>query len=1026
MELENQKMLDQNIRENTFTRFGVKRPHTVFVMICVTLILGIFAFTTLRIELFPNMNLPFAIVMITPEDSSPRAMFHPDGTPNNEEFLEDGVTPNPNRFNPALLDPETVFHLTERIEVELGRVNGISQVQTMTSGMILGAFVELHSNVRIAEVMPFMMEAMNRINFQADHFNNAQIIPLDPNMMPIFTFSSTFMLPEEDFMVHNGTEYVLDQDARLEATRRWYRTTLHGALFAANGVGDVSMSLGGDNSFSYFNGEISFSVSVFMRSGAVITEVAQEIENVLADFGESHGFHYEPLTNQGADIMTQINSIMNNLIIGGILAIIILFLFLRNIKLTIAVAIAIPLSVIGTFVLMYFMGITINIVSLAGLALAIGMLIDNSIIVIENIYRLRAKGMPIKQAAIKGASQILGAMIAATLTTIAVFVPMFFVTGLMMEVFMDMVYVIVFALLVSLIVAVMFLPAIISAFRISCKNMKSKYAKSDDDKASLQDALALEAEEKKLQNRGFFARMFDGIGRGWSKITAPIANAWNKFLAAIRWAAFTAWVGRAFEGTVRWTIRFKFVVVPIVIAMFVGSIFLATTHGFEMMPAQDMGSFSVTMSTNQGLLITDQQRLDAARKLAMDDDDGIYALIRETLGGDAENISVSFGGGGAFSTLLGGSSNININVTLRENRNITTTGASQMVQDAIEEFLDYNAGDDLLVIPGPMPNVTFGDFVTNVSIGSGMDMMAASEIVQVIAIEPREDETLTQASARLGLAINATVLAMREVQGVHRVTTDFNPMMIARVDRMMGATVTGTIVDGQNIGIVQGRWDDRFDELQNDALTAEYFEGMRPIPDGFAAQMEDTMNQMIIAILVGLLLMYLVMVAIFRSFKSPIIILITVPLAFTGAFLLLAMAGMPLSIVALIGLLVLMGVVVNNGIVFIDYINQARRDGLSRNEAIVAAAKTRARPIMMMALTTILAMLPMALGFGGGAEMMQPVAIVTVGGLAYATALTLLVIPAFYSIFNWLPRSERQKLKEERQAKKQAKLAQPE
>ncbi|MCL2570258.1 MAG: efflux RND transporter permease subunit [Firmicutes bacterium] len=948
MELKKQEMLDKNISENPLTRFGVRRPHTVFVMIMVIIILGFFAFSSMNAELFPNMNIPFVVVISSHED--------------------------PSSVNP--LDPlamAATLEITEEIEARMLMINGVDNIQTMTTAASVITFIEFSTAVDInTAYFEVTMSMLGMGNFLVDRnfLQQPMAFRLDPNMLPVLTFSSSFV--------------ILDGSGDIDesATINWYNDIFVPQIRTVPGVAQINGAIIGTPrpvsfadmpGFAYVNNEPSFSFSIQQTSGAVTTQVVPAIISAIDQLRTTHpNFEIRIQMDQAEIINDSIGGVLNNLLIGGALAVLILFLFLRNWKLTVAVGLSIPLSVVGTFILMYFLGITINIVSLAGLALAVGMLIDNSIIVVENTFRLRAKGMSVKDAAIKGASQIFGAIVAATLTTMAVFVPMFFVSGMMMEVFMDMVYVIMFALFASLVSAVMFLPSIISAFKIKCNVPRNCPLATDTEtkeKAMVEQSTA-EAEivqpVQPTKSPGFGAKCKTAMGS--CKGTAD------------RW----------YNSALKFTIKQKWLTLGVAIVAFVGSIFLAGIHGFELMPAEDTGTFTVNVQTNPTYNILNST-FDTAHDITTAND-GLYHVTRQTLGNNAEQIAISFGGG--MMGMMGGGSSIAINVTLTDNRSISTVGASQLLYAAVTQYLENN---NMLLPPGTPMLASGGYFASGVGISAGgMNAMAADSVV--VTLTAPIGDNIAVSMAALQNAINLVADELIDVEGVHRVTHTFNQFSITRVNRHVAASVTATIVDGYNIGHVQQRVDSTMADLR--ANNAATFNGIGYLDDGFGAQFNDTITQMGIALLVGLLLMYLVMVAIFRSFKSPFIMLITIPLGFTGGFLFLAIFGMPISMVAMIGLLLLMGVIINNGIVLVDYINQARDEGLSVRDAVIAGANTRIRPIMMLSITTIMAMLPMAFGFGPSGELMQPMAIVTIGGLVYATIMSLLVVPAFYVIFN--------------------------
>jgi len=590
--------------------------------------------------------------------------------------------------------------------------------------------------------------------------------------------------------------------------------------------------------------------------------------------------------------------------------------------------------------------------------LAVGLLIDNSIIVLENIFRLKEKGLPIRDAAIKGASQILNAIVAATLTTVAVFFPIFFVTGLMMEMFMDLVWVVILALVSSLIVAAAFLPAMVSSFKIG------------------------ETRESKIG----WIRACQNF---FSRINRAITNFFAKPKAAI---------SRNYDRALRFSVRHKWATLVVALVMFVGSIGLVFVNGFELMPAMDTGEFGITVTINRQHADggTDASRQSTANPIAL----RLNTLLEEhpQLGRNIETTAITLqSGGGIFS---GDGTQMDIDIVLQDSRSISTDYATQLAYRVIVEYLR-----SYYLMPAHGANLNHNQhFIRSVSMSSGMDMMAADSVTVTLSkTVPSPDlqtdiDDLRAAVEFVESELNARLLpgSPNRIAGMLKVESDFDEIVIRRSNRRMTATIEVFVDSGYAISRVQSS----VNSLMSTLMAAEHpeLQGITQIRGGFDAQMADTMTDMIMALLVGFVLVYLVMVAMFQSFKMPFIVMITVPLAFTGGFLFLWMTGMPLSIVALIGFVILMGVVTNNGIVMIDYINKRRADGLTIRDAAIEGAKVRSRPIIMTAITTIIAMIPLALGLGSSGAIMQPMAVANIGGLTYAMFMSLLVVPAFYCI----------------------------
>jgi multidrug efflux pump subunit AcrB len=1005
--MKQEELLDKNIKDSVFAKIGVHKPYTVFVCIMAILILGVFAFTTLKTELFPKMNLPYAVATFSvdqnqlgmpamdmpdmknndnvaalqgllgadagwltdfqanqiniinalagkdvPVDAdSPqwkwinwaksikaimtllgdKAVLINEFTINQQEILAVILSKDKSTFPAGSIElqwisfaekmgkmtKENSAKLATDVTNALSTVSGVKEIESISvsgAAMLImeysdGADVELGDlRSAIATVNAKLTDGTYGLKYSDS--TTSQIVKIDPSLMAVFSFAAT-----------------IDDAAGL--TVDWYEHTLLGKLRATVGVGQITSKFENEstrNNVSWLgNGsgvKESLSFSIRKSNTTVTTDAVKNIitalDELAADYPE---FTYTPILDQGEYIEQTLGSVAENLIIGGLLAIVILFLFLRSVKMTLAIAISIPLSIVATFVVMYFMGIGLNIVSMSALALAVGMLVDNSVVVLENIYRLRQKGMSVKDSAIKGASQIMGAMMASTLTTVCVFFPMFFLTGMIIQVFMDMVWVVILSLLCSLLVAIMFLPAIISSFKIGEKRVVK------------------EKKEWKL----------------WSAVKKYYDNALN-FAINKKW----------------WTVLIATVI-------FAGSVGLMFINGFILMPATDEGKFTADVTFKSDVKIN--QNLV---------ENTVYTTVKDALGGDLDRVLFEYGSGLSMSSFLSGGpsagNNLSLSVVLNENHKIATEKAAEKV---------YNA----LTALNNVENVSY----SSSSMTDGLVASGISVVLQINEVDP------ILAHAKLKNAADAVMAEFIDangntlVDGVTHIESGYSQNAIKQISKKAVADFTLQVSADASISDVQAKVDKIIADLFAENAGG-VFDGVSTVDDGFAKQLSETYWSLGIAIAVGLLLVYLVMVAVFQSFIMPAIVLICIPLAFTGAFLLLAICGLPLSVPALIGFLILMGVIVNNGILAVDYTNQARADGLNVKEALVASMHTRIRPIFMTAFTTIIALLPAAFNFslfntGEGGALMQPLAIASIGGMLYGTMMTLLVVPAFYAIF---------------------------
>jgi HAE1 family hydrophobic/amphiphilic exporter-1 len=755
-----------------------------------------------------------------------------------------------------------------------------------------------------------------------------------------------------------------------------------------NEVAEVEKRDNSDEIYTKINGNNGVLLTFQKQSTSSTAEVSDLIHSEIEKLeGQHENLSITPMMDQGEYIDMTTSSVMENLLFGGILAILVLILFLRDLKPTFVIALSIPISLTFAVVLMYFSNVTLNVISLSGLALGVGMLVDNSIVVIENIYRLRKEGMPAKEAAITGANEVAGAIFASTLTTVSVFLPIVFTEGISRQLFTDMGLTIGYSLIASLIVALTLVPS---------------------------------------------------MGATMLKTTSEKEHKW-----------FDKTVQR-YEKLLGIALKYKMIVVLFAVGLLGLSIYLTTTMGTAFIPEVDSPQMSASYEAPEGLE-TDEVN-------ALNDD-----IVERILSIDAvETVGVMRGGSGFMGFGGGGGTNngdaSTFYILLKDERSLSNKEVEQLIYENTEDL-----GGEMSVSASNMDISAFGGSGIQVKVeGFDPDEMAvlAKDVAKVLSeTEGTEDVTtgledageeiritvdkvkairegltvaqvFAEVSKALSQEMTATqltemgasypVVLLKPIQeGLNRNTVGDLSMVvqqrdgsektvilkdiatvevtesvqsISRENQSRYMTVSASIKDGYNIGLV-GR------EVEEKFASFEVPEGYKITFEGENETINDTLGDLVIMITLAVVFIYLIMVAQFQNLLSPFIVLFTLPLAFTGGLLLLYIAGMELSIIAMLGFLVLAGVVVNNGIVFVDYVNQLRERGIEKREAILRTGATRIRPIIMTALTTILALTTLALGYGSGAEMMQPMAVVTVGGLTYATLLTLFVVPVLYDLF---------------------------
>ncbi len=754
-------------------------------------------------------------------------------------------------------------------------------------------------------------------------------------------------------------------------------------------VAEVQMVDNADESYVKINKNPGMIVSIAKQTGFSTAEVAESIKAQFAEITEEDkAVHFINLMDQGIYIEMIVDSVLSNLIFGAVLAVLILLVFLKDLRPTGIIAVSIPVSVVFAVVLMYFSGVTLNVISLSGLALGVGMLVDNSIVVIENIYRLRGLGYSKKKAAIEGTRQVTGAIAASTATTVCVFAPIIFTDGLTKMLFVDMALTIGYSLLASLIIAITFVPMM--AAKVLNQEKQSK-------------------------------------------------------------ATFYNWLLVKYEVLLEKALKHRVLVVLLVLVIMVGSVFLAISNGTAMMPEMDSTQMSMSMTMPEGTK-------DLAETAAMSDE--IINRVLEIE--DIDSIGAMVGGGGMSMVGIGGSSDAVDSVTYyilcKEDKkhsneeiaamitektkdlkcevsvtassmDMSALGASGVVitvkgkeLDKLKELANTVA-EKLETVKG-LKDVSNGQEEVTDEVRFHVDKDKAASygltVAQVfqevyaklaeptvattlnteskdysVYVKTEENEQITVNQLK-NLKIEGTVDNEKKMIKISEIVTfeDTEGLSaINRINQNRFLNVSAAIADGYNAGLLASDVENAIDEIE--------------IPKGysveFAGENETTMEameQVGLMLLLAIIFMYMIMVIQFQSFKSPFIIMFTLPLAFTGGFLALFLADMEVSVIAMIGMVMLSGIIVNNGIVLVDAINQLREEGVLKHDAIMESARNRMRPILMTAMTTILGLSTMAMGMGMGADMAQPMAVVVIGGLIYGTLLTLFVVPCIYDLFH--------------------------
>lgn len=754
-------------------------------------------------------------------------------------------------------------------------------------------------------------------------------------------------------------------------------------------VATVTVTNNAADSYARINGNPAIFMSIEKQTGYSTGEVADRIlERFDSLEAQEEGLNLAVLMNQGVYIDLIIESVLENMLIGALLAIIVLIVFLKDWKSTFIIACSIPLSVIFAIVFMYFTGISLNIISLSGLALGIGMLVDNSIVVIENIYRLRKDGFTVKKAAVIGTEQVGGAIIASTLTTVCVFAPIVFTNGITRSLFVDLALTVVYTLGASLIVALTFVPM-----------MSSVMLKDGQEKET---------------------KLFDKVRDKYGNL-------------------------------IRYVLKYKAIVIVLVIVLFGVSIYAGFSRGFSFLDMEmEADQITLTVSANDDEYLSEDELREKCDELCE---------ILLTVDG-LETIGMMTGGSGTLS-MLSGSDAATVYLVLDPETKRKSSEIANEINEKTKDMdckvesslssMDFSAyfgeglsiqvkGRDMQKLQNYALQVAeiventegcvdvdpgLGDTTTSLTLHVNKEkameyQMTVAQIFQLVyakMADTTSKATITTDVKDYDIYVMSEEQAEATIQDIKGITFTYSDPQGEKEDKILALAPFVTIEEGTSLDSINRTSQTRYltvsakvaDGYNVTQLSNKIQKEMDNVifEDGYSYEMTgedetimDAMKQLGLMLILAVIFIYLVMVAQFQSLLSPFIIMFTIPLAFTGGFFALFFTGNDVSVIGAIGFIMLAGIIVNNGIVMVDYINQLRGEGWAKKDAICETCKARLRPILMTTLTTVISMSTLALGLGSGSEMIQPMAIVMIGGLIYGTLLTLFVVPCLYDLFN--------------------------
>jgi HAE1 family hydrophobic/amphiphilic exporter-1 len=799
------------------------------------------------------------------------------------------------------------------------------------------------------------------------------------------------------------------------------------------------------------NNNEAIELAIYKEGDANTVTVAKAVNDKLAELEETlpEELTFTIIYDQSEFIVNAVDEVKSAAIIGGLLAMLILYLFLGNFFNTIIISLAIPISIIATFNLMFANNISLNIMSLGGIALAVGLLVDNAIVVLENIARYREKGASIIEAAIKGTDEVSGAVIASTLTTLAVFFPLAFVTGFAGQLFSDQAMTVTFALLASLVVALTLIPMLAS--RQFSKDKLSPENESSDETLENETSKVPLTPRKKIvkiiiQILAFpFSLVFNYFPLILTKVLLLITNLLTKVVSFIFKPAHKVFsfyfekIASAYSRLLKLSLDNRAVLVGLSIAFALAVMSLFPKIPVELVPEVAKSEFTIELTLPQGtpIYVTDKRLKDLADIIAKDERvKHSYSLAGS---GSLMMSSASKGGEnwGQLLVALKSSNDIeavksvvrakvalmaDVNAEITQTEMFTTERPLQIILSGYDlvalkkysdqlmqkmsidkQFIDLNnslrAGQPELKIS--FDNERLASLALKASdIADQLVTKIAGSVASKYNLQDRQVDILVRAdeSARNSadairqLTVNSQQARSLPLSSVASITESIGPNEINRIDQSRVAIISASLAYG---------------DLSEAAAKAEDLVKALYLPFNIKAkvagqneEMESSFSSLMMALALAVFLVYLVMASQFESLLNPFIILFSIPLAVLGSVLGLYVTGTNISVIVLIGVIMLTGIVVNNAIVLVDRINQLRHKGVDKLVAIMEASRSRFRPIIMTSLTTILGLAPLAFSSGEGAELRAPLAITVMSGLLVATMLTLLLIPVLYSLFD--------------------------
>ena len=1016
--------------------FSVNRPITVLMLFIGLILIGLISFQNLGLDLLPDLSFPMSAIIVSYSGVAPQeienmitipleeAVGTIQGVKNINSFSREGSSVVLMEFNWGTDMDASALNIREKIDQVKGFLPDdasdpmvIKFDPSLMPILVLGMYSEEKDLQKLQEYAEDIIKPrLERLEEVASASINGGLdreilVSIDNEKLRSNQLSFaqvTAALAGENVNLPAGTlkegtiNFLIRTLGRFKSIQDIEGiliSNIRGKKIYLGDIAKVEDTFKERNSITYVNGKPGIMLSLQKESGkntvTVVKRVFKELENIQKLLPED--ISITPVFDPSDFIKKTISQVGWVALYGSILAILVLLFFLGNFSSTLIIGFAIPISLIFTFTLLYFSNLTLNMMTLGGLALGIGMMVDNSIVVLENIYRYRELGTDIKKSACLGASEVGTAISASTFTTIAVFLPILYVKGIASELFSPMGYTITFSLLTSLLVALTLVPMLSSKIlHIKVKDKSSSVSKENLSQNSLRQG----------------GKIFNFVRDEYSRL-------------------------------ISWSLRHRGIVFILAVIIFVGSIMLIPFVGTEFIPSSDQGQFNINITLPTGTnLETTREVVSKVEKIVSEVPE-IKSIL--TTAGEGS-------GGMGFSTEGGNSGTIMVNLVEQNKREKNMVQIINELRQKIGTYPDaqikfseqgftFTSGSDLTV-------KISGDSLDELENIANRILILISEVEGVYDLESsvedvrpelhlnidREKANLyglntaqiasTVQDALLGriasiyqekgkqinirirleeedrnsieevenLLISSSVGLQIPLKEIAEVTVDSGPKGIDRENQQRIVNVSGNISNRFLGKVIQ----DAQQKLEKLSLPEDYrYEFV-----GENKEMQESFLQLAMALVLSIILVYMIIAAQFESLLMPLAVMFSVPFSLIGVILGLLLTDKSLNVLSYIGIIMLVGIVVNNSIVLIDYINKLRQKGMERKEAIILGGETRLRPILMTMFTTVLALVPMALGIGEGAELRAPMAITIIGGLTSSTFLSLIIVPIFYTFLD--------------------------